>query len=140
MASPKVLLFDLGGVLVDACGLRELPQLLAQPMPPADLRHKWVSSPAVERFETGRCSTDEFAATFTEEWGLRLQRVDFIARFQSWVGAPYPGTAELLSALRSRYTLACLSNTNAAHWEKLRQMDGLRLVLERPFVSHQLAP
>ena len=31
MAIPKVLLFDLGGVLVDGAGLRELPGMLARP-------------------------------------------------------------------------------------------------------------
>jgi putative hydrolase of the HAD superfamily len=138
MAAPKVLLFDLGGVLVDATGLRELPPLLAEPMHPQDVRQKWVSSHAVGRFETGRCSKDEFATKFTEEWGLSLEPHDFIARFRSWVGAPYPGTGELLSALSDRHMLACLSNTNAVHWEKLLRMDGLRLVLERPFVSHEL--
>ena len=138
MAAPKVLLFDLGGVLVDATGLRELPRLLDRPMRPEDLRHKWVTSPTVERFETGRCSSREFADAFIEEWGLSLGRDDFLARFRSWVGGPYPETAELLSRLRGRHSLACLSNTNAEHWQQLLQMDGLRPVLERPFVSHEL--
>jgi HAD superfamily hydrolase (TIGR01509 family) len=138
MAVPKVLLFDLGGVLVDATGLRELPRLLSQPMLPEDLRRKWVASPSVARFETGRCSGHEFADTFIEEWGLAIERDALLTQFRAWVGAPYPQTAELLSLLRGRYTLACLSNTNAVHWEKLQQMDGLRLVLERHFVSHEL--
>lgn len=138
MARPKVLLFDLGGVLVDSAGLRELPAMLTFPMRAEDLRRKWVTSPAVERFETGRCSPDEFAAAFIEEWGLRLDSGAFIAQFASWVSAPFSGTAELLSALQSKYTLACLSNTNAVHWETLLGMDGLRPVLERPFLSHRL--
>ncbi len=32
MAIPEVLLFDLGGVLVESAGLQELPRLLAAPM------------------------------------------------------------------------------------------------------------
>ena len=138
MGTPKVLLFDLGGVLVDATGLRELPRLLSQPMLPEDLRRKWVASPSVAQFETGQCSGHEFADTFIEEWGLAVERDAFLTQFRAWVGAPYPQTDELLSGLRSRYALACLSNTNAVHWEKLQQMDGLRPVLERPFVSHEL--
>lgn len=138
MTIPKVLLFDLGGVLVDGAGLRELPSMLGRPMAPEDLRRKWVSSPAVERFETGRCSGREFAAAFIEEWGLAIGHDEFLARFAAWVGAPYPETAELLAALGGRHTLACLSNTNAVHWERLRQMDGLGPVLGRPFLSHEL--
>ena len=112
--------------------------MLARPMAPADLRRKWVSSPAVAQFETGRCSSREFAAAFIEEWGLAIGQDEFLTRFPAWVGAPYPETAELLSALGSRHVLACLSNTNAVHWESLRRMDGLRPVLERPFLSHEL--
>ena len=40
--------------------------------------------------------------------------------------------------LRSRHKLACLSNTNAAHWKQILQMDGLGPVLDRPFVSHEM--
>ena len=138
MTVPKVLLFDLGGVLVDGAGLRELPRLLDRPMPPEDLRRKWVASPSVARFETGRCSGHEFADAFIAEWGLTLERDAFLTQFRAWVGAPYPETAGLLSGLHGRHKLACLSNTNAVHWERLQQMDGLRLVLERHFVSHQL--
>jgi putative hydrolase of the HAD superfamily len=138
MTVPKVLLFDLGGVLVDGAGLRELPRLLDRPMPPEELRRRWVASPSVARFETGQCSGPEFADAFIEEWELTLDRDAFLTQFRAWVGAPYPETAELLSDLRNRHTLACLSNTNAVHWERLQQMDGLRLVLERPFVSHQI--
>ena len=61
MAIPKVLLFDLGGVLVDGAGLREVAPMLTEPMAPEDLRRKWVTSRAVELFETGRCSIRETA-------------------------------------------------------------------------------
>lgn len=138
MTRPKVLLFDLGGVLVDSSGLRELPALLPAPMPADALRRKWVGSPAVEQFETGRCDAAAFAAAFIAEWGLRLEPEDFIARFGTWVSGPYQGTADLLSALQPEYTLACLSNTNPVHWQVIERMQGLRPVLERPFLSHRL--
>jgi glucose-1-phosphatase len=137
MIAPKVLLFDLGGVLVENGGLGELLGLLGS-IEPGELRRRWVNSPAVGRFETGCCTGDEFAASFMEEWGLRLDPGEFLARFQAWVKAPYPGIPEVLAGLRGRHSLACLSNTNAVHWEKVLQMDGLRPVLERPFASHLL--
>ena len=73
-----------------------------------------------------------------EEWGLKLDPEEVLARFQAWMKAPYSGIPEVLAGLRGRHTLACLSNTNALHWEKLLQMDGLRPVLELPFASHML--
>lgn len=138
MAKPKVLLFDLGGVLVDSAGLRELPAMLPAPMSAEDLWCKWLASAAVERFETGRCSAREFAAAFIAEWGLALEPTDFIARFAAFVSGPFPGTADLLAALQDRYGLACLSNTNEVHWERLLGMQALAPVLERPFLSHRL--
>ena len=138
MAIPKVLLFDLGGVLVDFAGLQELPRLLATPMNPQDLRRKWANSPAVGLFETGRCSEREFAATFIEEWGLALGSDEFLDEFRLWVRAPYPETAELIGGLRGRYTLACFSNTNATHWGRVLQMHALGPVRDHPFLSYQL--
>ena len=93
MAIPEVLLFDLGGVLVESAGLQELPRLLAAPMQPEDLRRKWLTSPAVGLFETGRCAEQEFAAAFIEEWELKLGRDEFLEEFRSWVRAPYAGTS-----------------------------------------------
>jgi len=133
-----VLLFDLGGVLVGSAGLSQLPRLLPQPLPAADLRAKWLASPAVLRFETGGCRPDEFAAAFVAEWGLALDPGAFLVQFRAWVTEPYPGIPQLLSALRSRYMLACLSNTNAVHWEKVQGMEGLVQALDRCFVSHEL--
>jgi len=138
MAGVEVLLFDLGGVLVDSAGLRALPQLLPAPLASDELRRRWLQSRAVERFESGQCSGEAFAAAFIEEWGLALAPADFLAQFRSWVTAPYPGVAELLLELRTRYMLACLSNTNALHWEKMLLMDGLLSPLQRHFTSFRL--
>src|SRR5262245_25428810 len=144
MIAPKVLLFDLGGVLVETGSLGELLRQLGgseepgESMEPGELRHRWINSPSVGRFETGSCTGDEFATSFMEEWGLRLDPDQFLARFQAWVRAPYPGIPELLAGLRGRHSLTCLSNTNAVHWRKVLQMNGLRPVLERPFASHLL--
>jgi len=138
MTHPRVLLFDLGGVLVESAGLRELPRLLDQPVPAAELRARWIASPAVLRFETGACQPDEFAAEFLAEWGLGLDPAQFLVHFRAWVAGPYPGIPQLLSVLRSRYMLACLSNTNAVHWEKVLGMDGLVQAFDRCFVSHEL--
>ncbi len=136
--APRVLLFDLGGVLVDAAGLRVLPRLLREPMPAAALRAKWMASPAVLRFEAGRCTPDEFAAAFVAEWGLDLEPSEFLVRFRAWVLGPYPGIPQLLATLRSRYTLACLSNTNVVHWEKVLGIGGLAQAFEHRFVSHEI--
>jgi glucose-1-phosphatase len=138
MAAPKVLLFDLGGVLVDVANLRELPSLLPMAMEPEELRRKWVSSRAIAQFESGRCGAETFAAEFLREWGLAMGSRDFLERFAAWVKGPYPGTGQLLAELSARHTLACLSNTNALHWERVAAMEGLTPVLGRAFLSYRL--
>src|SRR5262245_5808017 len=138
MAKPKVLLFDLGGVLVDFVGLREAPKLLPQPMDLSEFRRKWMASPALERFEAGRCSAMEFAREFIAEWGFDITPDSFLSVFDSWVREPFPGTFELLSALRGQHVLACLSNTNAVHWQRVLDDFGFRDALDRQFASHEL--
>ncbi|HJU30225.1 MAG TPA: HAD-IA family hydrolase [Hyphomicrobiaceae bacterium] len=138
MALPRVLLFDLGGVLVDSAGLQRLHTLIPAPLEAEALRRKWVTCPVVGLYESGRCSETEFAAAFIAEWGLRLTPAAFVEEFASWVLDPYPGTAKLLADLAGRSTLACLSNTNATHWRKVKAMPDLSPVLGRTFLSFQL--
>lgn len=115
---PDVLLFDLGGVLVENVGFDRLNALLPAPLPVEELKTRWLTSTAVRAFETGACSVDRFAATLVEEWEIAVAPHEFIAAFASWPKGFYPGADELLSRLRKRYTLACLSNSNPIHWER----------------------
>src|SRR5262245_54759297 len=118
MSGPKVLLFDLGGVLVEFVGVAEMQRILGAGTID-QLKQRWATSPALARFEVGRCSVDDFAADFVEEWRLKLEPAEFVDQFSSWVRPPAPATLDMLSGLRGRYRLACLSNTNAVHWAQM---------------------
>ena len=115
MAASRVLLFDLGGVLIDYAGLRHLPELLGEEIPPAEMRQRWISSQAVIDFEVGAISPQAFAEQFLAEWPLPVDPDAFLSLFQSWLKGPFEGALELLEELRPRHTLACLSNTNELH-------------------------
>lgn len=119
MARPEVLLFDLGGVLVDNATFDELPTLLREPVDDEELRRRWLFSPSVQAYERGAISTDEFATAFVAEWRIDLAPADFLARFECWPRGPFPGALELLERTRETYRLALLSNCNAVHWERL---------------------
>ena len=138
MPSPKVLLFDLGGVLVDFAGLRELPDLLEEALPLDEMRRRWLASPAILAFERGRITADDFARQFLAEWRLGLEPEAFIALFRSWNRAPLEGAHELLARLRPRHRLACLSNTNELHWEDILDGHGLRPCFDHHYASHLL--
>lgn len=135
MQYPAVLLFDLGGVLVENVGFERLNALLPRSLPLEDLKTRWLASTAVRSFEVGACSASSFASALVEEWQLALTPSAFIETFASWPKGLYPGAAELLSQLRSRYTLACLSNSNSIHWERFA---GLHEQFDISLSSHLL--
>ena len=133
---PKVILFDLGGVLIDFIGLREVGKLLRHDPGPSEIRNRWIASDAIIRFERGNCSPEEFARSFVKEWDLALDPGTFLKTFRSWIKPPFPGFESLLSDLRQRFVLACLSNTNELHWDAMLDQGGLRNSLDKHYASH----
>ena len=67
-----VLLFDLGGVLVDFAGFRELKSFVPEPIEDDEIRRRWLASPSVRAFELGVSSDEDFANDFIAEWSLEL--------------------------------------------------------------------
>ena len=135
MQCPAVLLFDLGGVLVENVGFERLNSLLPVPMPMEDLKTRWLASTAVRSFEIGSCSPNAFADALVSEWQLSLSPNEFLEAFALWPKGLYPGAAELLAQLRHRYVVACLSNSNAIHWERF---NGFREHFQISLSSHLL--
>lgn len=133
MWHPTVLLFDLGGVLVENTGFEHLNDLLSAPMQAEELKSRWLASAAVRSFEAGACSAGIFADEMVAEWQLPVSPGAFLEAFASWPKGLYPGAEELLSHLRGRYTLACLSNSNAVHWERF---DGFGDYFQIALSSH----
>jgi putative hydrolase of the HAD superfamily len=135
----RVILFDLGGVLIEVEGVAALQRLLAQPLSADDVWHRWLTaSPWVSRFESGRCTPEAFATGFIEEWRLPITAAAFLEDFRGWPQRLWPGAAELLATLTPRYTLACLSNTNAVHWPHVRDTLGLGKLFQRYYLSHEI--
>lgn len=118
MKSPSVLLFDLGGVLIENSGFENLNHMLPQPLDDQIIRERWLRSASVRRFELGTITSQAFATEFITEWSIPLSPDEFLTEFASWPKGFYPGAKDLLQALRKDYTIACLSNSNELHWEK----------------------
>ena len=131
----KVLLFDLGGVLIQNNGPAALTALLPAPLETSVLWLKWLSSPCVRQFERGRISADEFALSFMDEWKIGLEPSAFISEFATWPTGLYDGAEALLRTLRGHHHIACLSNTNAIHWHRLAEVHGL---FDSCFLSHEM--
>ena len=56
-----VLLFDLGGVLIDFAGFDELTQMLPDAPDRAEIRDRWIRSESVQLFERGDIAPQQFA-------------------------------------------------------------------------------
>jgi putative hydrolase of the HAD superfamily len=147
---PRIVCFDLGGVLVricrswdQACTHARLPyrapELLATEA--WRLRRKAV----VDRYQLGGIS----AAAYYEELSRALDGVYSVAEVEliheAWTLKEYPGALELVRELNRLpgVVTACLSNTNEAHWRRLSNMDGSReypsvLELQHHLASHLL--
>jgi len=110
-----VLLFDLGGVLIDFAGFRELGRLLPEGVDRVEVRRRWIASPSVQRFERAEITPQEFARGVVRELQLDLSPDEFIDAFVGWARGPYPGARVLLESLRNTLRLACLSNSNELH-------------------------
>lgn len=135
-SSVDVLLFDLGGVLIDFAGFAELPRLLRDPPDRSEIRRRWIRSEPVQLFERGQISPREFASALLVEWQLDVSPEAFLAEFTSWARGLYPGAAELLDRLRTSYRLTCLSNSNELHTPLHR--EAVRPYVERCFFSNEL--
>jgi len=63
---------------------------------------------------------------------------DFLHQWAEWETGPMEGALELLDGLKETQALACLSNTNVIHWDRLTSRYGLRDRFERCYVSHEI--
>jgi putative hydrolase of the HAD superfamily len=133
MLERRVVVFDLGGVLVESAGRVALLALVPHLKNEELVLDRWHHSPAVALFERGRITPPQFAASFAEEWGIQLSPPAFLSAFAAWIRGLYPGAHSLVQALRAHHRVGCLSNTNATHWAKLTDVQA---IFDFCFASH----
>ena len=136
--SIKLLLFDLGGVLIDFSGPRELGQYLRRPATPDEILQRWIACPHTDAFERGLISSSEWAERFVREWDVTVRPDEFLRVFRTMTRCVLPGARELLDTLRPRFRLAALSNSNALHWERNVNELGLLDLFEFAIASHEV--
>ena len=134
----EVLLFDLGGVLVEFSGVRDMARLLPVGTSESDILERWSRCPHTAAFGLGQLSRQDFGERFVRDWGIDLAPERFLEEFRSWSKCLLPGAAELLASLRSRFRLAALSNSNELHWERNSHDLGVTDLFEVAISSHQV--
>jgi putative hydrolase of the HAD superfamily len=110
-----VLLFDLGGVLMDFAGFDELGHFIPGAPDRSEIRERWIRCKAVQRFERGEITQDDFATGVIEELRIDLSPPVFLRNFVDWAKEPSPEAISLLMGLRADYRIAVLSNANELH-------------------------
>lgn len=128
----RVLLFDLGGVLLR---LNDPLETFGLDLTHAEFMEQWLMSPSVREFERGAIDSDTFAANIVAEASLAYDATEFLRRFDAWPDQLYPGTLELLKEIPRHYERAILSNTNAVHWNRVNHDGRLTGCFDRIFLS-----
>jgi putative hydrolase of the HAD superfamily len=130
------ILFDLGGVLIELAGVERMLAWSPALGSTDELWRRWLASPAVRGYETGRTDRGTFADAIVAEFGLPVESDAFLAEFAWWPRTLHPGAGGLLAALAPRYTLASLSNTNELHWERFERDWSLPSMFHHNFPSY----
>lgn len=133
----QAVVFDLGGVLVELGGVADFGTLIGV-VDPQEVWKRWLGSPAVRRFETGRCTDAEFGVEAVAEFRLAIEPDAFLQRFVAWPRGLFEGADELVGRIRPDVVCACLSNTNRLHWERQHSAPQIQRLFARWFLSHEL--
>jgi glucose-1-phosphatase len=117
----KAIIFDLGKVLVPfdfKIGYRALE--CACPFPADEIRRRIKETGLVDPFERGLIESRDFVHRLSAALDLRMDYGAFCAAWSSiFYGQLIADT--VLQSLAGRYRLLLLSNTNAIHWEMIRE-------------------
>ena len=137
MGSPenyKVILFDLGGVLLK---LRDPISTFGLQIDDSDFLRTWIMSPSVRAFESGQIDCDEFSERVITEMKLPMDWQELLDRFNNWPDGFYPKAIKLVGRIPPRYVCAILSNTNALHWQQADLPGKFGNRFDRCFLSYE---
>ncbi len=129
----QIILFDLGGVLVD---LADPVSSIGLSMSSEEFWRMWLSSPLVQQFETGRLTASEFVSQFGADLGFR-DADEFDRALRSWHLPMFAGAEKALQDLTGSNTIALLSNTNEIHWQHVESQTDVFADFAKLFLSYE---
>lgn len=142
-SSVRLVCFDLGGVLVriargwdDACRRAGVQLPHTSDAVWAQQHHQLML-----RYETGEIDETGYLREAPGIVGGGVPAESIVKVFDAWLLSMYPGAAELVGELKSRgLKTACLSNTNARHWNTLWRLAEYAPLARLDFrlASHEL--
>lgn len=134
----KVILCDLGGVLIELDWLPAAQNLFKTENSVSELKNKWISLSSTKEFESGQCDFETFFHDFKNETGYCKDLTQFKADFNSIIGPLKPDCKKILKKLKAFGTLAMLSNTNSLHIEMLKARTDMFAYFSDLFLSYEM--
>jgi putative hydrolase of the HAD superfamily len=134
----RVVLFDLGNVLVDLGDISEMHAMLNTQGEESEVWLRWLKSPTVAAFDSGKITFDQFADSLLKEVGSSIDKETFKTSFKAWPRGLFAGALELVESVKPEYHRAILSNTNAAHWPRLMDEMALAGKFHSYYASHMV--
>ena len=134
----KAVIFDLGRVLVDfdfKRGYRALEGLC--PYAAAEIPQRLSSTDLVRRFETGLIEPRDFVAQISAILHLDVD-YDRFCRIWSSIFTETLVPETMLAGLAARYRLLLLSNTNAIHFDAIRESHAMLRHFHDLVLSYQV--
>lgn len=133
----KVVLFDLGGVLVQLNGLPFEDEWFPDPKIKPVL-HEWTIADTYRRFESGKATALEFADFTIDELSLKTDSTAFLDKFKQWPGPLFSGVLDVIKKLRQQNKVAIYSNISDLHWPRLMREMQLEGHFDHYFASYQI--
>jgi FMN phosphatase YigB (HAD superfamily) len=131
----RVVLFDVGGVLVEPSGIPTMLSWMGNRVSPDELWKVWLTSPVVRAFETGPTTPELFADQLIAEMALAVEKPTLLKEFAQGARL-FPGALDLVGRVPRTYTRATLCNSNALHWPRLMNDMRLAEAFDHHFASH----
>jgi HAD superfamily hydrolase (TIGR01509 family) len=137
MKKPRLLLFDLGNVLVRFFPDR-FPQSLGLDLHDARSQYEHEMRNLTNQYEAGKCSTKEYFTSLRSFLGNRFEIKELEQAFLSVLTDPIPGMEELVREASARVPSALVSNTNEYHFSTVLPRVPALKYLPKRYLSYQL--
>jgi len=134
----RLILFDLGGVLVELADIRDMWCGKKNNCSDEELWGLWLNNEAIRAIDRGQISVDDFLLQWVRDWELEVSVEALKKIYENLIRQPFPGVMELLEDCQKKYRLACLSNMTANHWPKVKSF-GLDAYFDYSFISCEMA-
>lgn len=139
MKRERVILFDLGRVLIDfdhRIAVRRITKYCT--LSEEDIYNLFFDSDITDRYERGLISSEVFFEEVKTMLGASISYSDFLPIWNE-IFSPHPGMLALVRSLKDAYKLYMVSNINALHSVYLRkQFSEYFKYFQRLFLSYEL--